>query len=75
MNNNLALILAITVPCFTAVIGLLVNKHDVNTLRAEMQSNFTDIKNQIQHLIDLHINHAERIATLEERSKREGTNG
>lgn len=66
---NLTLILAIAVPCFTALVGMLVNNHAVNGLRSEMHSNFADLKGQLSHLIDLHINHAERIATVEERTK------
>lgn len=69
MNQNLTLILAITVPCFTALVGILVNNHAVGALRTEMQTNFADLKGQTGHLIDLHINHAERIATVEERTK------
>ena len=53
-------ILAITVPCFTALVGMLVNNHAVAALRNVMHTGFTDIKGQIDHLIDLHINHAER---------------
>ena len=67
--NNLTLILAITVPCFTALVGILVNNHAVSSLRTEMHTNFADLKGQLSHLIDLHINHAERIATVEERTK------
>ena len=68
-SSNLPIILAIAVPCFTALVGMLVNKYAVDSLRSEMHKDFIDVKNQVQHLIDLHINHAERIATLEERSK------
>ena len=60
-----ALVLAIVVPCVTAIIGMLVNRHDMLAFRADVNSNFTDVKNQINHLIDLHINHAERIRALE----------
>jgi hypothetical protein len=69
VKESITLILAITVPCFTALVGMLVNNHAVAALRTEMHTGFTDIKGQIDHLLDLHINHAERIATLEERTK------
>jgi hypothetical protein len=36
-----------------------------NGLRHEMRAGFLDVKNQINHLIDLHIDHAERITWLE----------
>jgi hypothetical protein len=49
-----------------ALIGILVNKHDFRTVREDLQ----DIRSQIQHLIDLHINHEGRLATLEERTKK-----
>jgi ElaB/YqjD/DUF883 family membrane-anchored ribosome-binding protein len=44
-------------------------KTEIETLRGEMRKEFSDVKNLIQHLIDLHIAHAERIAKLEERTK------
>jgi hypothetical protein len=72
LKDNITLILAITVPCFTALVGILVNNHSVNALRTEMHAGFADVKGQISHLINLHINHAERIATLEERTKPDG---
>ena len=56
-------------PCLIALIGILVNKHDFATLRADVRAEFADVKGQIQHLVDLHINHAERLSTLEERTK------
>jgi hypothetical protein len=52
-------------PCIVALIGILVNKHDFTILRADI----ADVRRQIQHLIDLYINHAERLAALEERTK------
>jgi hypothetical protein len=57
MKDNITLVLAIAVPCFTALVGILVNNHAVNGLRAELHSGFADMKGQIAHLIDLHINH------------------
>lgn len=63
------LLLAISIPSVLAIIGILMNNHGLTMLHAEMQANFADVKAQITHLINLHINHAERIATLEERSK------
>ena len=68
MKENLTLIIAIAAPCFTALVGILVNNHAVNGLRSELHAGFSDVKGQINHLIDLHINHAERIAWLESKA-------
>jgi hypothetical protein len=79
-------------PSLVALIGILVNKHDLTVLRTEMRSGFSDIRaefrndvtdlrndtrsglsdvsGQIQHLVDLHINHEGRIAGVEERTKK-----
>jgi hypothetical protein len=45
------------IPTLGILIGFMVNKSDT-----------TEIKSQVTHLIDLHINHAERIAWLEAKS-------
>lgn len=48
-------------PCLVALIGILVNKHDFRIVREDAQ----EIKRTLDHLVDLHIDHAERIAWLE----------
>ena len=77
-NANLFFSIVGVVSAEIAVLTMFM-LHGFSALRAEMHVNFSDVKNQIQHLIDLHINHAERIAALDERTggtkKREGTNG
>jgi hypothetical protein len=55
-------------PCLTVLIAMLVNHWENKGLRDEMRTNFSDVKTQIDHLIDLHINHAERIAWLESKA-------
>jgi hypothetical protein len=59
------LLLAVSVPSIVALIGILVNKHDFAILRQDIG----DLRGQIQHLIDLHINHESRISAVEERTK------
>ena len=53
-------------PCVLALIGILINKHDFAVLREDL----SDIKGQMRYLIDLHINHEGRLATVEERTKK-----
>lgn len=52
-------------PCFLVLVGMWVNSKRFD----HVEQSISDIRSQIQHLIDLHINHGERIAALEERTK------
>jgi hypothetical protein len=56
-------------PCLVILIGILINKQDLGNLRIEFHRDIDDVRRQIQHLIDLHIDHGERIAVVEERTK------
>lgn len=60
----------ISIPCLLILLGMFFNWREAQDIRSEMRANFLDVKKLIQHLTDLHINHAERIATLEERTKK-----
>lgn len=64
------LLLAISIPSVLALIGILVNNHGLNMVRADI----TDLRSLNQHFIDRFLNHEGRIATVEERSKPKGTN-
>lgn len=43
---------------------------DMAALKAELRLDMSDIKGQSQHLIDLHIDHGDRISKVEERTKK-----
>jgi hypothetical protein len=52
-------------PCFLVLVGMWMNNKRLDRI----DSDFVDLKNQIQHFIDLHINHEGRLAAVEERTK------
>ena len=53
-------------PCFIVLVAMYQNNKRFDHVDAEL----VDVKSQIQHLVDLHINHEGRIATVEERTKK-----
>jgi hypothetical protein len=53
-------------PCFLVLVGMFVNNRDFAQLREQIR----DVQSQLNHFIDLHITHAERIATLEQKTKK-----
>jgi hypothetical protein len=64
-------------PCFLVLIGMYMNNKRLDQMEKSIHArfrhvdaDFVDLKSQIQHFIDLHINHEGRIAAVEERTKR-----
>jgi len=57
--------LAIGIPSLLIVLSWLMNNTRFNSIEREL----TDIRQQIQHFIDLHLGHETRIAKMEERTK------
>jgi hypothetical protein len=68
------LLLAVSIPTFVALIGLLFNRLDMREIRTDHRTEMLEIRTLINHFIDRHINNENRISTLEERSKPKGTN-
>lgn len=70
------LFIAVGVPILALLIGFVLQSRHydarLDDLRGEMRAGFADIKGQITHLIDLHINHESRISRLEERGSKAG---
>jgi hypothetical protein len=59
MNQYWPFFLTAFFPCFIVVVGMWMNS-----------TRFNSIERQLDHLIDLHINHAERIAWLESKAEK-----
>jgi hypothetical protein len=58
------------IPTLAILIGILVNKSDAADMKAQMRTDFSDVKNQITHLVDLHIHQEGRLSSVEERTKK-----
>jgi hypothetical protein len=52
-------------PCFLVLVGMYMNNKRFDRIEVDI----VDIKSQIQHFIDLHIGHGDRISKIEERTK------
>jgi signal transduction histidine kinase len=63
------LLLAVSIPSIIAIIGILLNNSNMNSLRTELRADMADLRNFMNHFVDRHITHEGRIATVEERTK------
>jgi hypothetical protein len=52
-------------PSLLALIGILINKHDFRIVREDNQ----EMKQLVQHFIDLHIAHEGRLSSVETKTR------